>query len=123
MESSTAQFLLRQSACVQLPMIDIIIVPTHSGIPTLTGVPSFCYCVGKKIRFLFLLGEFFSEGGGLAEVFVQHAWKYCTTVAICSTWAANLDECGWRPWQWVTSCRLTNCELKLSTHAAILLWE
>ena len=67
MESSTAQFLLRQSACVQLPMINIIIVPT------LTGIPSFCCCVENKTMFLFLLGDFFFQRGGLAEVFVQHA--------------------------------------------------
>ena len=32
MESSTAQFLLRQSACVQLPMIVTIVMFTLTGI-------------------------------------------------------------------------------------------
>ena len=49
MESSTAQFLLRQSACVQLPMIVTIVIFTLTGICVWDCFCSIVVATWKKI--------------------------------------------------------------------------
>ena len=65
MESSTAQFLLRQSACVQLPMINIIIVHTllSQEFPLSQVFPHFVAVWGAKQCCFSFWVIFFPTGG------------------------------------------------------------
>ena len=120
MESSTAQFLLRQSACVQLPMIVTIVIFTLTGICVWD-----CFCsiaVATPLQNKF--GKCFARRGGLLKFLFRRLGSIAHQLPFAGLGHLILMAVAGGLGNGLLLVDITNhCELTLSTHAAILLSE